>query len=260
MNGRIRGLALGLALFAVAPAPQAATPQPEAASATADATCKKAPEPAGDGEVQQGRYVSCMIGELGFDPGLYFRTTVDTDDASAPGGIVDARHAGGRGGPSWSFAIDVSCPGSVAFPAPCKEEAARLVIRVVSLRRPGAFPSRPEDGSPPAIRAYLDAMLDWREADIKTCPNAARTLLSLERARWFVFDDWDRAAIVGGQADVVVPGDGPSTVVRARGFASNYVAQDWSDAGAASAWAKRMMKVVESCLTPSSAPAPWDRS
>jgi hypothetical protein len=200
-----------------------------------------------------------MIDELGFDAGLYFRTTDNTDDLNAPGGIVDARHSGGRAGASWSFAIDRSCPGSVAFPAPCKWDAERLVIRVVSLRRLSAAPPPPKDGSTPAIRSYLDARLDWREADIRNCPNAARTLLSLEHARWFAFDDWDRANIVGGDGELIVPGDGPGTVVRARGVAGNFVSQDWSDEGAASAWAKRMMEVVGPCLKPSAAPAPWDR-
>jgi hypothetical protein len=232
MRPGIPGLALGLAILAAAPAAWAAD-APPTASAAAEAGCRKAADPSDADDIRQARYIGCMTDALAFDPGLYFRTEDDTDNVNAPGGIVDARHSGGRAGPSWSFAIDRSCPRSIA--------------------------PRPGDGSTPAIKAYLAATLDWREADIRTCPNAARTLLSLERARWFAFDDWDRASIVGGQAELVVPGDGPGAVVRARGLAGNFVSQDWSDEGAASAWAKRMMEVVGPCLKPSPAPAPWDR-
>lgn len=258
MNPGIPGLALGLAILAAAPATWAADEHPTA-SAVAEAACRKAVDTGDAADIQQARYTRCMTDALAFDPGLYFRTDDDTDNVNAPGGIVDVRHSGGRAGPSWSFAIDVSCPGSVAFPAPCKPDAERLVIRVVSQRRLSASPPRPADGSTPAIKAYLAALLEWREADIKTCPNAARTLLALERARWFAFDDWDRASIVGGRADLVVPGDGPGTVVRARGFAGDFVSEDWSDRGEASDWAKRTMDVVAPCLRPSAAPAPWDR-
>ena len=260
MNPGIQGFALCLAILAAAPATWAADPGHGTATSMAEFACRNAVDVGDDADVRQVRYVGCMIDELGFDAGLYFRTTDDTDDRNEPGGIVDASHSGGRAGPSWAFAIDRSCPGSVAFPAPCKWDAERLVIRVVSLKRLSAAPPAPMDGSPAAITAYLDARLDWREADIRDCPNAARTLLSLEHARWFAFDDWDRASVAGGRADLIVPsGDGPSTVVRARGFASNYVAHELSDSGAASAWAKRMMIVAEPCLRPSSAPAPWDR-
>ena len=252
-------LALCAAILAGAPATWAAQPAHETATATAGAACMKAVE-AEDVHVRQTRYVLCMTDALGFDPGLYFQTTDGTDNVNAPGGIVDARHSSGRGaGPPWSFAIDMSCPGSVAFPAPCNTGSERLVIRIVSPRRLSAFPPWPSDASTPAVKAYLAALLEWREADIRTCPHAVRTLLSLEQARWFAFDQWDRANIVGGAGYVVVPGDGPSTVVRARGFSGNFVSQDWSDEGAASAWAKRMMQVVAPCLKPSAASAPWDR-
>ncbi len=258
MNPGIQGFALCLAILAAAPAARAADPGHETAAGAAEAACKKAVDTEA-ADVKQARYIGCMTDALAFDPGRYFRTADDTDNIDAPGGIVDARHSGGRGaGSSWSFAIDMSCPGSVAFPSPCKD-AERLVMRVVNLRRLSAFPPRPSDATTAAIKAYLDALLEWREADLRTCPSAARTLLSLEHARWFTFDDWDRANIVGEDGEIIVPGDGPGTVVRARGFSGNFVSQDWSDEGAASAWAKRMMEVAAPCLRPSAAAAPWDR-
>jgi hypothetical protein len=226
------------------------------------ARCEKARDPSEDDEMRSARFITCLTWSLAFIPDLYFRNDV-ADDPNEPGGVVDAVYSAALRGPQWAFAIDHACPGAVGFALACSDQE-KLLIRVVSIKHASALPAGahgPAAPTPEGVRAYLDRVLDWRVAHLRACPGAAKALLALEHVQWFAFNDDDRRYIAAGKppSQLIVPADGESIAVRARGFYSTYAAGEFKDSGALSGWAENMRRVVEPCLKPETAPAPWDR-
>ena len=187
------------------------------------------------------------IDALAFNPSLYF----EDERQPRPLAYVDATQRPGRWEElvRWAFAIERGCPGMLSG---WRETCRRLMIRVVSTRptwNPYLAPNSParEDLSP-----FLDANLDWREADIDACPGAMATLNALGAVR----SGWkldERGYIIAG-----APADAVTVSAVSNGFAT-YTATEFEGEGETSAWAQRMLALVQPCLKPSNAPAPWDR-
>ncbi|HEY1750017.1 MAG TPA: hypothetical protein VGG29_02060 [Caulobacteraceae bacterium] len=228
----------------------------------AAARCAKSQDPSEDKDMRSARLITCLTWELAFNPDLYFRGDL-ADDRNEPGGIVDAVYSGALDGPHWAFAIDHACPGEVGFPSACRFEQEKLLIRVVSIKTAAISPRPPGPMAPTleAVRTESDRVLAWRVADVRVCPGAEKALLALEHVQWFAFADDDRSYITRGKlpGELVAVADGENITVRARGFYSTYAADEFKDSGAISGWAEKMRKVVEPCLKPETAPAPWDR-
>jgi hypothetical protein len=224
----------------------------------------------------------CLIAGLAFEPGRYFSAGYEATnyDPAQPGDpIVDAVFSNSY--PQWAFAVDLDCPykGQVGAPPKCS-----LMLRVASWKSPTPRASYSEfleglggevrPASPPVaeVRRYLDASVDWREADLRACPGAVHALLAIEAVQWFSFDQLVREQAATGkplEAETVYEGPVPylnRITVRAYdgkrvlpGGGTLTSASALADAGGTSHWAKTMLKIVEPCLKPASVPAPWDR-
>jgi hypothetical protein len=97
----------------------------------------------------------------------------------------------------------------------------QLLLRAVTWKTPGEIsPHRSFESvkSEDEMREFSSAVLNWCEADLKTCPKALEAFLAL--------------------ATVAV--------------------RDFGEPGDAGAWAKNMLALAEPCLRPTPAPAPWD--
>ena len=258
----VPGRATGLAAAALAAVLLAAAPHALGAPAGVQQRCRDVPG-ADDPQLRAARTGRCLETALAFDPSNYFDDPGERWSPDEPGGIVDARYESSLHGPRWSFAINPVCAsggGRVGCPA----DRLQLLMRVVAWKTPTELPPGyhvPLHGTLGESLRVLDVAASWREADLKTCPGAVAALLSLENARWFDFDDADRDAIAGREVDsLTVVADGDFVTVRAQGFAaSTYAASTLGEEAGTSGWAQQMLKVVEPCLKPASAPPPWRR-
>lgn len=203
------------------------------------------------------------IEALAFDTRAYFGAGTIDEDVYSPAGIVDASDYQAFRGPVWAFAIDQACPGRPSFDPSCPIEQSRLLMRAVTIdkvtERPrewvGVWPKAANE-----LRRFLDAVANWREADLRSCPGAAKTLTSLGDFRLPAFDDRTRRLIAGQPPrleDVVVIADGDTIAVRGGAGMSTFHTSDKGQAGSVGNWAARMMDIARPCLKPTSAPAPW---
>lgn len=260
---RVPGRTTGLAAAALAVVLLAAAPHAHGAPASVQQRCRDTQD-ADDPELRAARTGRCLETALAFDPSYYFDEPGDSWSPDEPGGIVDARYESSLHGPRWSFAINPVC-GSGGGRVGCPTDRLQLLMRVVAWKTPAELPPgyrAPSHGTLRETLRILDVAASWREADLKTCPGAVAALLSLEDARWFGFDDDDRAAIAGKSVDsLTVVADGDFVTVRAQGFAaSTYAASTLSGEAGTSGWAQQMLKLAEPCLKPASGPPPWRRA
>jgi hypothetical protein len=187
------------------------------------------------------------IDALAFTPSLYF----EDDGQPRPLAYVEATLWPGRGAESvrWAFAIERGCPGQLSG---WRESCGRLMVRVVSTRESWDPYLAPTTATPSALSPYFDANLDWREADLESCPGAMTTLHALETVHWGWKLDESGFIVVGAPPDAI------TVKAVSNGFAT-YSATEFEDDGETSAWARRMLAVVQPCLKPSNVPAPWAR-
>jgi hypothetical protein len=239
-----------------------ASAQPSATSAMGDACWQKV---AGlDNPESRGHaFGRCLIRELAFDPGRYFSDTPVTSSDNLGSQLLDAVFANSYRGPLWAFAIELDCQKEGASGA---RRLCGMLMRVATWKRPYSEEARPpEKPDIAAIRSFLDASIDWREADLRKCSGGVAKILSLENARWFSFDGGTRKQVaVGEPLDKLSVYEGPMpdinrVTVRAQDGSQVIRVSAQDDAGGAVAWAQAMMKTVEPCLRPAKALAPWDR-
>ncbi len=207
---------------------------------------------------------NCLLA-MAFDPGIYFGAAEeDESDQLQPHGLVEATFVRALRGPLWAFAISTtSCPGLLDTDARCSFDRRRPLLRAVTIKPAGEIPPG-HTRFPQTAREmppFLDATLNWREADLWTCRGAVDALLALDKVRWQAFDPVDRGAITGRPPrEIVVTADADSILVRGGRVTSVHAARDEGQPGGSGAWAIRMMAVVEPCLRPTSAPLPWGAS
>lgn len=201
-------------------------------------------------------------GVLAFDTRAYFGAGTIDDDRESPGGLVDAHYNQSFRGPIWAFAIDNACPGIRDAGGGCRPDDRRLLLRAVTMDRAAKRPPEWVGVSPRSasdMRRFLDAVADWREADLRACPGALKTLNRLSAIPLPAFDDQTRRLIEGRSQtrEIIVTADPDSVWVRAGTLEYGFATQDMGQPGTVGAWAKQMLDVVRSCLKPTSAPAPW---
>ncbi len=211
-----------------------------------------------DGEVRLDR--NCLAA-MAFNPRFYFdRGDENVSDPLELNGLVEVVFVQGRRGPIWAFAISNSCPGRLNADSQCKGEQLRPLLRAVTIKPPDRQPKprMPFPRSEAGMRGFLDRYLDWREADLRTCPHALDALTALNDVPWQVFDEGELALLAGREpSEIVVTADGDTVVVKASGFVAAHAARDGGEPGGAGAWAKTMRAAVEPCLKPTQASAPW---
>jgi hypothetical protein len=238
--------------------PSAAVADPD------DRLCQSAAadEADGDAGMRSAHIGRCLVQRLAFDPQRYF-SDPPYEPGDGPTGIVDAVNLSSLHGPQWAFAVDSVC--SEPSPTGCSWREQRFVLRMVSARRDRAPPASPAPApgeTAQSVRAFLDAVVTWREADLQSCPGAISALRALDHVKWFGLDAHDRAMLDGrGLDEIVVVADGDWVTVRARGAGATTVqATALVDADGSSAWAQTMLKDATPCLKPAHSPPPWRRA
>jgi hypothetical protein len=203
---------------------------------------------------------ACMRA-MAFDPEAYFGSNDGAEqDPLAPSGLVDAVFLRALHGPGWAFAIANGCPGLAEADPTCKSDQRRPLLRAVTIKPPEEIPAayNRSPKSEAEMRGLLNAVMNWREADLRTCPGAVEALLALDDVRWQPFDEADQALITGqSPAQLLVIADPDTISVRAGGVMNAHAAHDMGQPGGAGAWAMTMRAVVEPCLKPTGAPPPW---
>jgi hypothetical protein len=187
----------------------------------------------------------CLIRGLAFNTARYFEDSTPYDGAA----LVAADYRPGRWSPTseWAFAIDRTCRITGEG-----TRCDRVMIRVVSAKAGAKWGFEPYTTLPEVIIPYLDATLDWREADLGACPGATEILNSLGDVRWGWKPSGGGYLIMGAPPDVVVVSAWEG------GFDRYYTSQIVGE-GEVSAWAEKMMAAVSPCLRPSETPPPWGR-
>lgn len=185
--------------------------------------------------------------------------------------IALRRHGG------WAFAVKLVCPpGEAQTDAQCAPK-----LRMVRPRKPQEL--SPQDlkiartmlpTTREEVAAFLRLAVRWDEADLRSCEGALNQLLALPAQRgrqlWHPgYVGWLKGRVPKRPEEMIVTADGSGVYVRARSVsdpsalrpglgAVDVVYSQWNG-GEGMAWALDMAKVVQPCLKPATAPAPWDR-
>lgn len=119
----------------------------------------------------------------------------------------------------------------------------------------------------------------WQEADLRSCPGALDHLLSFPAQRGKLLWDPEFVSRLRDKphhfesketGDILVTADGDAVFVRASGrndprsrsfnsIGDSSVIYSQANGGVGYEWAKEMARIVQPCLKPATAPAPWDK-
>jgi hypothetical protein len=236
---------------------------------------------------------------LGHNPDLFFNTYDSSDDPDdedfnphqGPISLLDIRYEIAlRRYNGWTLAIDTQCPETEA------KDWRKLCRPLLRMSKPIYFdPSDPETPKKyKALNAKLEARgrpisqveaaedyqitQSWLEADLRTCKGAVphlRKFPGLKKKFWAPeYLDWlDGSKMPKDKDDdkgeIIVTADGDGFVIRANGrtnpanFGMAGTSADIiiseSNGGDSYDWAKELSRIVEPCLKPATAHAPWDK-
>lgn len=176
----------------------------------------------------------------------------------------------GQGEP-WSMAISENCETGHNF----ESDKCHPQLRFVRYKKgsPKIYPKSIDE-----MAGSLGKVFSWMEADLRNCPGAIKQLQQLDDAPPSMWSKSFRELLSGKHRplklpdEIVVPtGDGDSIFVKATGVShpgddlepSINQTRSWSSSshsGFSYQWTEKMLRIVQPCLKPSSAPKPWENA
>lgn len=186
------------------------------------------------------------------------------------GSLIDVRYTGFRSY-GWAYAIDVVCKSGWQYRGKDCAPKLRLMDFAGDGERPDILPESLSE-------TFLDfkSLVRWMEADIRSCRGALDHLLAFPRTAK-TKDFWHKQYVeflkgveVETPDEIFITADGDGVLIRARGFANpsskntgtlgeKFVMHSDRNGGPGYDWALEMKAIVEPCLNPSTALAPWEK-
>lgn len=205
----------------------------------------------------------------------YISGTGNANQTSSTHNLIDARYSRSFSGyrADWVFAIDMVCPQSFDFRNPMPKNCAPK-LRMIK-------PKKDADNLdlrklPTTLHEYANLAgnyWQWEEADIRSCNGALKHLLHFPEPETTLLWGENYRNWIAGKSFTPSEGtmvlDGDKILLRAR-IGENPIANSLRahseqiifhnpNGGRAYLWAKSMVEIVEPCLKPSEAPAPWEK-